>query len=262
MSDTTKALAFRSRPLWLRVVGTLCALVTAWHIFATFLWIAPASELRNVVPSKGFYGYMNPMFSQSWNVFAPEPVNGDYLLEVRAISTDENGKAYTTEWVDAANREMSLTHHNFFPARATLAGTQAASEYRRAWNKLSDNQQEVVGWNYYDGDDWRERLDNKLKERAGDNSGAVKKAQEFAVKEHEVNAYATQVARAIWGDSVKQIQYRVGRQGIIPFDKRNDPDAVRPKPSYITAGWRGQEVVDGQNDDNFAKIFNSLTEVK
>lgn len=261
MSVAPEAVTRKRRPLWLRIIAVLCAVLTAWHIFATFLWVAPASELRSVVPSKVFYGYMNPMFNQSWSVFAPEPVNGDYLVEVRAISVDENGKRKTTEWVNAVSREMSLTHHNFFPARATLAGTQVASEYRKTWKKLGKNQQEVVEWNYYEGNDWSQRLETELEHKAGKSSSAVKNARDFIDEERKTTAYVTQVARALWGTSIEQVQYRVGRQSIVSFEKRHDPEAVRPKPSYIKSGWRGQIIVDGQNDSNFAMIFNGLEDV-
>lgn len=82
------------------VLGAI--LFTGWHLFATFLWIAPHSELRNIIPGDALSEYMIPMFGQSWSVFAPEPINGDHYFDVRAV-IEENGEEVTTDWVRASN---------------------------------------------------------------------------------------------------------------------------------------------------------------
>ena len=41
-----------------RVLILLGVFFTAWHIFATFLWIAPSSGLRQVVPGTPCTGIM------------------------------------------------------------------------------------------------------------------------------------------------------------------------------------------------------------
>src|SRR5690625_2115613 len=67
-----------------RTVTLVAVLFTAFHVFATFLCIAPSSPLRDVVPGNALQSYMIPMFGQSWSVFAPEPINGDYRLQIRS----------------------------------------------------------------------------------------------------------------------------------------------------------------------------------
>lgn len=250
-------------PLWLRLVGLACAIFTTWHIFATFLWIAPANEIRKVVPDNALRNYMMPMFGQSWSVFAPKPVDGDYSFEVRATLAGENGKELTTEWVDSVSREMDMTHHNLFPPRASLAGDKLSSEYQKSWRSLNEVQKESVELGFFKGDDWTQRLSNRLTGQSTQKSkGTAKQTQEYLLAEKRATAYATQIARAKWGDNVVRVQYRAGRQGVVPFSQRNNDSAKRPQPVTVNSGWRGVLVMDGQDERNFAKTFNSLEPVK
>ncbi|MGO3175577.1 MAG: DUF5819 family protein, partial [Microbacterium gubbeenense] len=61
------------RPLYIRIIMCALALVTAWHVFASFLWIAPWAPIRELVGQDRLASYMLPMLGQSWSVFAPEP---------------------------------------------------------------------------------------------------------------------------------------------------------------------------------------------
>lgn len=256
-SGTAKS---RKYPLWLRLVGFVCVLLTAWHIFATFLWVAPSNEIRKIVPDNALRNYMMPMFGQSWSVFAPKPVDGDYSFEVRASIVDDAGEERTTAWIDPVKREMDMIHHNLFPPRAALAGDRLSSVYQNSWRKLNDNQQESVELSYFKGDDWTQRMTNRLNSQITKNSSNSKnRTADFLVAEKQASAYATQVAKAVWGDEeITRIQFRAGRQGVIPFSQRNDENAKRPKPVTIESGWRGMTVMDGQSQENFAEVFNSL----
>lgn len=262
MTETDSKPKIKKRPMWLRLVAVACVGLTAWHVFATFLWVSPSSELRNAVPGNALRAYMQPMFGQSWSVFAPKPIDGDYSFEVRATLEDANGKREATQWVDAVNLEMDMIHHNLFPPRASLAGNQLASDYRSRWQKLNDEQKNVVELGYFKGDNWSKRLGDELIERANQSGSSQKSTKSFIESERVASAYATQVAKALWGQDVSSVQFRAGRQGVIPFEQRNDPEAQRPDVVTIDSGWRGLTVIEGQNEQNFAEVFNSLEGVK
>lgn len=262
MTETDSTPKIKKRPLWLRLVAVACVGLTAWHVFATFLWVSPSSELLDAVPDKALRAYMQPMFGQSWSVFAPKPIDGDYSFEVRATLEDTNGRREATQWVDAVNLEMDLIHHNLFPPRASLAGNQLASDYRNKWQKLNDEQKNVVTLGYFKGDDWSTRLNDDLNERAIQSTSSRKNTKSFIETERAASAYATQVAKALWGQDISSVQFRAGRQAVVPFERRNDPDAQRPDAVTIDSGWRGLTVIEGQNEQNFAEVFNSLEGVK
>ncbi|UFU03548.1 DUF5819 family protein [Ruania suaedae] len=237
-----------------RVVVVVAVLFTAFHIFATFLWIAPASGLRQVIPGEVLSRYMIPMHGQSWSVFAPEPINGDYRLQVRATITEGESTA-ETEWVDATAAELDMLTHNFFPPRAAITASELSGRYRSAYLDLDDAQQEIVALGYYNGEDWRERMEEALREHG--NGGAV---TDYMAIEETVNAYATQVAYAMWGEDVLQVQFVVSRQNVIPYGQRNDPEAERPAVQPYVTGWRGLIEYPGQSRERFADIFRTAVE--
>src|SRR5699024_10162428 len=169
-----------------RVLSRLGAFFTAWHSFATFLWIAPGSGLRQVVPGTLLHDYMIPMHGQSWSVFAPNPINGDYRLQVRAV-VGEGEEATETEWVDATAAELTMLTHNLFPPRASITAMDVASRFKGAYDDLNEAQQEVVALGYYDGADWHDRLQAALLDH-GDASAVM----DYMDAERLADAYATQ----------------------------------------------------------------------
>lgn len=238
------------RRLSIRIAMVVAVAFTAWHVFASFLWIAPWAPLREVVPAKMLSGYMIPMFGQSWSVFAPAPINGDNRLDVRAIVDGE-----TTEWISATDVELSMIQYNLFPPRAGIQAEGVASDFRRAWGDLTEEQQAIAELNYFKAD-WEQRMSDELLEYA-DDATAI---DAYIAEEHRTTAYATQVARAIWGDDVERVQFQVTRQNVIPFASRNDPDAERPGVQHSPTGWRGLVVNDGQSDENFGSVFRRTYE--
>jgi len=238
----------RRRP-YVRVVMIAAALFTAWHILASFLWIAPYSaSAREIVGQERLSSYMIPMLGQSWSVFAPEPINGDYRFEVRAVVNGEE-----TEWVSASDVELSMIRYHLFTPRAGIVGMDVSSQYKGAWGKLTEDQQGVVGLNYFK-EDWEERMETALDAYGADNVSA------YMDQERRATAYATQVAIAIWGDDVERVQYQAIRQNVIPYNQRHDPDAERPGIQYSPSGWRGLIEVDGQSQDAFTKVFRAQYE--
>ena len=244
--------------LWVRAVALIAVLFAGWHILASFLWIAPFSaNAREVVPGNALSSYMLPMFGQSWSVFAPEPVNGDYHFNVRAVLND--GANTETGWVSATDVELSMIRYNLTPPRAGIQSTELASSFKKSYDALSDVQRTIVSGDFT-GEDWEVGLRAAL-ERQGTGAAttasddADQKIDTFLSEEHRASAYATQVARAIWGDDVQDVQYRVSRQNIIPFAERHTAGAQRPEPSVVLPGWRAPIVEDGQNDGNFADVF-------
>jgi hypothetical protein len=239
----------------------LAAGLTAWHVLASFLWIAPAGPARDVIPGDTLSKYMLPMFGQSWSVFAPEPVNGDNRMFVRAV-VKKDGKEITKDWIPVTDIETQMMTHKLFPARAANQSIDLASDYRSAYQKLDEAQQRIAGLNYYK-DNWTDRLSETLRAPV-DAKGKAVTTDKAGMVPGYVDAdfrsvrYATQVARAVWGRDVVRVQYRMERQNVIPFADRNDPEAKRPSVQYTPTGWRGVQVAAHQNDADFAKTFRRL----
>ncbi|MFC7626008.1 DUF5819 family protein [Microlunatus sp. GCM10028923] len=254
MKETTEQMSRGRgrRTRWIKpsVVGLLCAF-TAWHILATFLWIAPPSAIRQVVPGNLLSTYMLPMFGQSWSVFAPVPINGDHKLEVRA--TLGTGKsARTTEWIDATRAEFSMLQRHLFPPRAAIMASQTATEVKQSWEKLSEEQKKVAALGFYSNSDWESRLKAGLGIRPNLTKTS---AARYAKADHVATAYATQVAYAMWGDEVSAVQFRVTRQNVVPFKDRDVPGVEPPAPQIVPTGWRGTIEEPGQSRSQFRETF-------
>jgi hypothetical protein len=248
--------SLRHRSPFVRGVLVAASLLTAWHVFASFLWIAPVTPLRELVPGNLLTSYMIPWYGQSWSVFAPEPINGDYRFKVRALVSDGGDATHETEWIVASDVEMSLSRHNLFPPRASALATHQASLLKGAYDRLSTEQRATAALNYFEGDDWLGRMQLAMNKQGTDDATVVS----YIVQERYSDAYATQVARAMWGDRVIRVQYQVLRQNIIPFAERNDPDAIRPPEQIADTGWRGLIVMPDQSPEDFADTFRSAAE--
>ena len=255
MTDAIHGAKTRPRPTWwVRLIAFAACLLTLWHVFASFLWIAPYSALREIPSQEVLASYMLPMFGQSWSVFAPEPINGDYHFNVRAIVT-EDGEEVETGWVSATDVELSMIRYNLFPPRAGIQSSEVASGQMNAYNKLNEEQKAVIALDFAEGDweEWMVRSFDKL-EGEGPSTAA------YMREEHMATAYATQVAYAIWGDDVVKVQYRVSRQNVVPYAERNKPNAQRPDPTFSTTGWRAPLEEEGQSRDAFGDVFRSQFE--
>lgn len=246
---------YQSRPRGPLVRGAVIVgvLFTAWHVFASFLWIAPITPLRELVPGNALTSYMIPWYGQSWSVFAPEPINGDYRFKVRALVLEKDGTEKETEWVSATDVELAMSRHNLLPPRAAGLGTHQSSLLKGAYDGLTAEQRETAALNYFEGDAWLGRMQEAMNAQGTDDSAVVR----YIVQERYSDAYATQVARALWGDLVIRVQYESSRQNIIPFAERNDPDAVRPDEQVALTGWRGLITMPDQSGDDFADVFRA-----
>jgi hypothetical protein len=237
-----------------RVVGVVAVIFVAWHVFATFLWVSPVNYMRDAIPGNALTSYMIPMFGQSWSVFAPVPINGNYSFKVQAEVKEADGELRETEWVDAVEVEMQGMHmQNLFPPRAGTLALQQASSFKGAWEKLTADQKAIVKLGYYSGEDWRLRLETKMLEYPPTDA-----VDGYIAQEKLTTAYATQVAKAVWGDSVEHVRFEISRQNIAPFAQRHDTER-KPEPvQLVPTGWRGLETMPGQSDQRFAEIFKPL----
>jgi hypothetical protein len=131
--------------------------------------------------------------------------------------------------------------------------TQQASAYKGAWEKLTDDQKAIAKLGYYSGDDWQQRLDAKLNEYSPNEN-----VQAYVTEEKITTAYATQVAKAVWGENVVHVHFQVSRQNIPPFAERNNPDREPEPVQIVETGWRGLVTMPGQSDKQFAERFTPL----
>jgi len=238
------------------IATAAAALFAVWHIAATALYATPATPLRELLPEAAFTAYNYPMFDQNWSVFAPDPISSNYEISVRGAELVD-GELVNTEWVNASETELKLLRHNPLSPRAGYAAYAQALGTYLAYNKLSDTEKAVVAGSYFEGDSWSLNLENDLRAQQGTDEATV---NAYLKEEWVTTAYATQVAKAVWGKDVAYVQYSITVDSSVPFESRHDKNAQR---SVITidSGWRGLVMRPGQNSQHFADLFNSLDPV-
>jgi hypothetical protein len=244
------------RRIVMHVSAGLVGLFTVWHIAATSLYSTPATPLRELVPEAALMAYNYPMFDQNWSVFAPEPISANYELSVRS-ATMVDGELVNTEWVNASKTELKLLRHNPLSPRAGYAAYAQALGTNLAYKKLSEAEQAVVGQSYYEGDMWGQQLEDAMRSQGGSDEATV---NAYLKQEWVTVAYATQVAKAVWGDDALYVQYRISIDNSVPFASRHDDSAQRTLVT-VDSGWRGLVEREGQDDNHFADLFLSLDPV-
>ena len=118
------------RPLtrrWSRalVAGMTLAVtaVVVVHLAATFLYNAPANPVSQRY-TKQVNWWMQPLFSQNWRLFAPNPISENVEVDARA-SVVPDGR--TTGWVNLSAHDEAAVRGDPVPGHIT------ENELRNAW---------------------------------------------------------------------------------------------------------------------------------
>ncbi|KUJ67980.1 hypothetical protein ACZ90_23955 [Streptomyces albus subsp. albus] len=127
--------------LFVAVVAAAVAVFAAVHLAMVFLHVAPSNTV-----SKNHGGtiddYIYPEFEQNWKLFAPNPLQQNVAVQVRAEVHRTDGSNLTTRWRDLTAEDGAAIRHNLLPSH-----TQQ-NELRRAWDFYQgshDTQDQPIG---------------------------------------------------------------------------------------------------------------------
>ena len=240
-----------------RICLPVLCVYTALHLFATFLWVGPVTPMRSVWPGNTLEQYMVPMFRQSWSVFAPTPGGWEIDVSVRAKVTDD-GNTRITDWVSASDAGNSRFTHNPFPPRTSRIPLTLGLDLYNSYYDLNKAQQNLITHNFPTEQGWQKKFSTNLVQLSDkDQKTGAKKALDYLVLEKRAIRYATQVAYAIWGEDVTQVQIYTAKQDVMYFYDRNNKYAERPAAEPIPVGWRPTIAVEEQDQELFADYFCS-----
>lgn len=226
----------------------------AIHLAITFLHNAPPNPVKESLQAE-VDSYMQPFFGQNWSLFAPNPINSEDTILVRAKVDDPGtGEQRTTDWVNATEREWSVVHHSLAPPRVNKLSSNLHRRLQNAWDDLSDEQREIVAQDFDLMADWVPLADALIGSQGGETSSVV---ANLVRGDRVVTGYATQVARALWGQNVMAVQFRLERTLVPRWDDRFGEDA-EPISVLREFGWRPALANDGQSNTAFAAVFEGL----
>ncbi|MGO4428365.1 DUF5819 family protein, partial [Streptomyces sp. MCAF7] len=125
----TRAGSVLSLPSQLVVAVGLAVTVAAVavHLGMAFLNVSPANTVSKQ-HSEAIDDYIYPEFERNWKLFAPNPLQQNIAVQVRAeIRTPEGGTA-TTGWRDLSAQDGAAIRHNPLPSHSQQ------NQLRRAWD--------------------------------------------------------------------------------------------------------------------------------
>ncbi|WP_306439524.1 DUF5819 family protein [Streptomyces sp. BR123] len=105
------------------------------HLALVFLHVAPSNTLSKrhaaVVD-----GWIYPEFEQNWKLFAPNPLQQNVAVEVRAEYRTPGGEVVTGPWHDLSAEDGAAIEHSLLPSHTRQ------NELRRAWDFFTGSHDE------------------------------------------------------------------------------------------------------------------------
>ncbi|MEU7552502.1 DUF5819 family protein [Streptomyces sp. NPDC044571] len=117
--------------LVLAVVGfAACA-----HLALVFLHVAPANTVSKR-HAEAIDDWIYPEFEQNWKLFAPNPLQQNIAVEVRAEMRTAGGEVVTGSWRDLSAEDGAAIRHRLLPSHTRQ------NELRRAWDFYTSSHDE------------------------------------------------------------------------------------------------------------------------
>lgn len=122
-----------SRPL--RVVTgaavALCLVATVAHVLMVCLYVAPVNPISQRYSGQ-IDDWIDPLFDQNWQLFAPQPQSANWQISARTMNTGPDGRPRVSSWFDLSALDNAAVEHDVFPSHT------AQNTLRRAWSAYAD----------------------------------------------------------------------------------------------------------------------------
>ncbi|MFR9798379.1 DUF5819 family protein [Streptomyces sp. MS06] len=112
------------------VALAVVAVAVCVHLGMVFLHIAPSNTVTRQ-HGDAVDEWVYPEFEQNWKLFAPNPLQQNISVEVRAQVETEGGALRTTDWLDLSAQDGRAIDGNPLPSHTRQ------NELRRAWDLYS-----------------------------------------------------------------------------------------------------------------------------
>ncbi|WP_234465897.1 DUF5819 family protein [Streptomyces sp. MBT60] len=105
---------------------SLIGLLACTQVAMVFLHVAPSNTLTKE-HGKAIDRWIYPEFEQNWKLFAPNPLQQNVAVHVRAEVVDADGRR-TTRWMNLTHEDAKGIRGNLFPSHVDQ------NELRRGWD--------------------------------------------------------------------------------------------------------------------------------
>ncbi|MCZ7459162.1 DUF5819 family protein [Streptomyces sp. WMMC940] len=110
----------------------LVAVLACVHLAMVFLHVAPSNTLTKQ-HGKGIDEWIYPEFEQNWKLFAPNPLQQNIAVQVRAEVAGRDGSRRTSDWIDLSAEDGEAIRGNLLPSHVHQ------NELRRGWDFYSNS---------------------------------------------------------------------------------------------------------------------------
>ncbi|MFC9293163.1 DUF5819 family protein [Streptomyces sp. NPDC057011] len=111
------------------------AVAACAHLALVFLHVAPPNTVSKR-HAQTVDGWIYPEFEQNWKLFAPNPLQQNISVEVRAEVRTAAGGRTTTDWRDLSAEDGAAIRHSLLPSHTEQ------NELRRAWDFFTGSHDE------------------------------------------------------------------------------------------------------------------------
>ena len=106
--------------LALAVVGVLACV----HLAMVFLHVAPSNTVTKQ-HGEAVDDWIYPEFEQNWKLFAPNPLQQNIAVQVRAEVRHADGGRATTDWIDLSAEDGEAIRGNLLPSQSSRTSCAA-----------------------------------------------------------------------------------------------------------------------------------------
>ncbi|TRY27830.1 DNA-directed RNA polymerase subunit beta [Brevibacillus sp. LEMMJ03] len=201
-----------------------------WHFSMILLHVLPFNPLtnkwRDIVD-----GYTNPIFSQNWHLFAPNPVSHTNTIYIQAKVKDASGRLVESDWVDITTPLITANwEHRFSPINRIMRFGVGA--FTQAFH-----QDDVINL-------FEEKKQKRNKEDLKLPKEDLELLDEYRKQGvHLLYRYGfSNVPKYIAGQDVDSIRLRVLIRASKPFSERHNPNYQHER-QYVEFDWQRYEPV-------------------
>ncbi|WP_435843824.1 DUF5819 family protein [Streptomyces fructofermentans] len=153
----------------------LVAVAACAHVLLVFLHVAPSNTVSKE-HGRTIDEWVYPEFEQNWKLFAPNPLQQNIAVQVRAEVATADGGVSTTRWYDLSALDGAAIDGNLLPSHTEQ------NELRRAWDffmATHDNENRPSGLRGYLSERYLRRIVvlRLDREEAGGRGAVVRQVQ-------------------------------------------------------------------------------------
>lgn len=200
-----------------KIFAVFLAICFCMHFALTALYVLPLNPVK-AKEGQLINGYMQPLFTQNWQLFAPDPLSNNIYVFLQAQYS--NGEE--SEWYDLSsesyksNQERRISPNN----RLVRIGTSAFLQSMRK-------------------DETLEKLKGKISEekiKALEKEHGMDEYQKHGI-EILYNYARPYAAKLPDTEDIEKIRVRVLVEEAIPYSNKDNPEAI-PEKSHVTFDWK------------------------